>query len=908
MGAPLLWLLLIELMGLLVFPFTYRLFTGLPDRGWAFSKPLALLLIAYGTWLVGLSHTLDNSRWTVLLVLAVLAGGAWLTGRGHWAEMRAFLRQQVRMVAMTEGLFLAVFIAWVLYRSFVPDIAHTEQPMDLMFLNAVVTSPHYPPADPWLAGEPVSYYYFGYLTVGVLTMLSGLATAVAYNLALASTAALGALAAFGVAFNLVRLGRGSFRGAALAGVAAAFLLVGASNLGGTLNLVQAAGIGSEGFWQGVGIGGFTAPDGPSTTWVPASSGWWWFQTSRVIPGTINEFPMFSFVLGDLHPHVMSIPYVLLALGIALQLYLAPGLLTLRGIREHWPLMVAAPVVLGVVGAINGWDLPLALTLMGGAVFLHAVRHGGRLHASPSRVGQVGAGVAIAATLLLLPIAFVLRDDQTALVRIVVIGIGLLALGFFAVVDRLVVRAAAFTVALVAVAAFLLIPFLLTFDSSASGPLPLRGLMTRPLHLILVWGVTGGLALAFLVVMRRSILEPGAAWGNRFMLSVAIGFLPVVIWIQNVWGPLAYAVLVFAFVMKKLGFRWAGVDETALSIGSGISRILGVGLLVALLLYNGITEGEGGVGGARSAVSRLLVVVPMATVATIAVYGAWTVAQRIGGAVRGRRRGAGSPEEANVLALGVLAVVTLLIMGAELFYVVDIFGGDLRRQNTVFKLYYQAWMLMAVLGGVSLYYVTRRFDRRRLVGRLGSGVWVTVLVVALGAVLYFPLAAPYARASEVRVHGLTLDGQAHLATTAWAEYQAILWVRESLPRDAVVVESAVVRCAQDVRGCSQYTEAARLSGSTGRPTIIGWSQHEYTWGRDPAHLAERQDDVREIYETTDAVQAKELLAKYDASYVVVGPRERGAYGVEGIAKFSQIGAEVFNAGAPHANFVVYRLTP
>ena len=47
----------------------------------------------------------------------------------------------------------------------------------------------------------------------------------------------------------------------------------------------------------------------------------WFAPSRVVPGTINEFPWFSFLLGDLHAHVLALPFTLLALAFALQVAL-----------------------------------------------------------------------------------------------------------------------------------------------------------------------------------------------------------------------------------------------------------------------------------------------------------------------------------------------------------------------------------------------------------------------------------------------------------------------------------------------------------------------------------------------------------------------------------------------------------
>jgi hypothetical protein len=443
------------------------------------------------------------------------------------------------------------------------------------------------------------------------------------------------------------------------------------------------------------------------------------------------------------------------------------------------------------------------------------------------------------------------------------------------------------------------PFLMTFESNASGILPLRGIQTRALHLILVWGVSAFLVLPFLGLTLRRVFAKGNWSLTRMGVAGFIGFAPVFLWLQPVYSIPFYATalifngsIIFLFGIHKAGYRLPKVDEMAFAVNSGVTRVVGTALLLTLLLWDGVTHGERGVNGQYLAISRLLTVTPMAVVITLSIYGAWTLAHRDSKSLR-----IGGPaDEQNTAAnsfvpvLLVLAVASALIMGVELFRLVDTFSGDLRRFNTVFKLYYQAWILMAVLGGFCLWYIGTRWDRRVLSGRIGMTAWAAVLLVAFGAVTYYPLAAVTSRAAER--DGLSLDGQAHIALSHPDEFAAIAWIRRNLPGDAVVLESAVIPCKDNPNGCSAFTDVGRISSSTGRPTVLGWEQHEAQWRKRGTALGERRDDVRAIYETTDPVKAKDLLAKYTADYVVVGPRERSAYGTDGAAKFADIGPVVF----------------
>jgi hypothetical protein len=456
---------------------------------------------------------------------------------------------------------------------------------------------------------------------------------------------------------------------------------------------------------------------------------------------------------------------------------------------------------------------------------------------------------------------------------------------------------------------LLFPFWDTFDSNAQGVLPLLSLVTRPLHLFLLWGTAAILMIPMLIIAMKTTFAPDSLNMHRLSGAVIVGATPVMFWLQPFYAFPIYAIAIGLYAIHQAGYRMPGADETAFAYSPRATLWVGGVIVVLGFMADGIISSERGINGELLAIDRLLIVIPMAIVVALAIYGAWTMAHRDSEILRTTPwttalRTAG---DALTPALGLLAVAATIVMGVELFHIVDVFGGgDLRRMNTMFKLNYQAWLLFAVLGGFALWYVTTKLDRRTLAGRISLAVWSGVLLIGLGAVSYYPLAAINTRAGDGS--GLELDGQAHLATTAPGEHAAIAWIKENLPRDAVIVESAVESCSNEVLGCHSYSSAARISGSTGRPTIIGWLGHERQWRSRDLHpeLDTRFREVRELYSTTDANAARTILARYDASYVIVGPRERRAYGPEGMAKFATLGKRVFAAFPGGQEVAIYEL--
>ena len=382
------WLVTVEAIGLAAFPIAYLLLPRLRDRGYSLSKPLGILLIGYASWILSQAHVLPSERLSLTaLLLAMAVFSAWYAWR-HLPEFRELVVRERVPILAAEGLFLLFFIGWTLFRAYDPSIDHTEQPMDFALLNASIESSTGTPEDLWLRGEPVSYYYFGYWMMGAVTEISGVPSRVSYNLAMALIPAMAAAGIFGLVYGVVGAQAVKRRYAMMGGLAATLLMGVAANLEGVLEFLSANGALGQRFYGWVGIEGLEGPaDVPTQSWTPTEF-WWWFRATRVINTfdgdrgidyTIQEFPLFSFVLGDLHPHMMAIPFALLFVALCWNLLGSPTV-RLRDLTlwTYLPLL-ALGLSLGGLGFVNMWDLPVYAALLLGIAALKAhSTHGGGL--------------------------------------------------------------------------------------------------------------------------------------------------------------------------------------------------------------------------------------------------------------------------------------------------------------------------------------------------------------------------------------------------------------------------------------------------------------------------------------------------------------------------------------------------
>ncbi len=443
----LLWWLLISVIGWISLPLTLRLLRFLPDGGVGLSRVLGITGATYVFWLLVSLGALQNSRAAIAGMLVAVAIASLVVSLRHRAELADTWRRARSAFWYYELLFAISFLAFALFRAWSPEIVATEKPMEFGFINAILRSSSFPPNDPWLAGYSISYYYFGYLPIAMLAKLGSIPSEQAFNLAQASTWALAATGSAAVVHNLILLWRqprfdergdvasarerlSSLLGATLAPV----LVLLAGNLEGVFELIRARGWGSDALWKWLDIRNLATTD-PSRLWYP-DDGWWWWRASRLLHDrdlagnsqeVISEFPIFSFLLGDNHPHVLALPLVLLMVALALNLLL--GALEGRrqdqartsrlwvGGRLEW---VVIGLLLGVLIFANTWDYPIYFVLAVGA-WLAGAYWGSQARFGAWLWGAVVAGGSLAAIAVLgyLPFLLSFRSQAggIALVRV-----------------------------------------------------------------------------------------------------------------------------------------------------------------------------------------------------------------------------------------------------------------------------------------------------------------------------------------------------------------------------------------------------------------------------------------------------------------------------------------------------------
>ena len=282
-------------------PVTSRMFRGFDDNGWMFSKVLAVAVCGYVQWLLACLKISPFTGITCVILTVICCLGSLLYGIKYKNRFPDSLPwEQAALVYREEILFFLVFLFWTYLAGFHPAAHGTEKYMDFGFMQAMMRSTTLPAQDMWYAGKPFNYYYGGQYLAVFLTKLTGTNVEVTYNLMRTMVAAF----AFLLPFSLVRqmlkdkLKTGRKWSFCLGGILAGMAVSMSGNLhyiiyGIILRLLKIK----------------------TDYWFPSSTRYIGFDPAVTGDETIHEFPSYSFVLGDLHAHVINVFLVLTVLGI-----------------------------------------------------------------------------------------------------------------------------------------------------------------------------------------------------------------------------------------------------------------------------------------------------------------------------------------------------------------------------------------------------------------------------------------------------------------------------------------------------------------------------------------------------------------------------------------------------------------
>jgi YYY domain-containing protein len=903
-------------VGIVLLPLCLALFRRLPDRGYALSKPFGLFFTGYAFWFLNSVHLLPNSNGGVIAALLLLG---LISGAFAYREregLLAWARAHWRYIVGVELLFLVVFAVAVYLRSLVGNVSGTEQPMDLMFINAVTAASHFPPKDPWLSGETVAYYYFGYLLVAVTGRLAGVPTDVAYNIGLAMIAAMALVGAAGIVYNLVQMRENAASGDAPAGDGAH------SRRKTSKPAARAAG---ASHYATLGVGQRTADTEIDRAYQRL--------TAKLQPAATTGDAAAAARLA-----AAKAAYAVLSDPEQRRLYDAGAIATGDQPRYEPTPDSAEPVAYAptatapaATSAARGWRAPvfgvaggLMLVVMGNLVwvlaFASAYGIGGKSFYEWVNVSGLNADEPRHSWY---PSRFFLFFNASRIYPLD--NKDFRAITEFPMFSFILgdlhphVMALPFVLLVVAAA--------LTLYRSPE-PLDITFWIQRPLALIAGGVLVGGLAfintwdiatLAFVIV--------AAAFVSNFMRVRAV---TLDLFVQII--SFALPLLVLAIVLY-LPF-YLSFTSQADGIGAVVSN-QGITVPATRPFHAFLFWGPLLVVVVPFVAARLIAVRPrltpivaaIATVPAVAVVAGWALLFLYEKAAGSGKLGAGAgglgtqiadrgsawltsaviaatlaaalaalwleltapnerPErEGPIFALLLVATAMLLILGTEFFYVGDVFNS---RMNTVFKLYYQAWMLLAIAGGFSLYYLTARWRAGFPNAKAYRWAWGAAAAIVLAGAALYPLGGGFNRTHDEAGKLADSNGALHgIRYYPQDERNAIDWLQERAQGQDLVIAEAVG---------NDYTLAGRISGATGMPAILGWKGHEDQWRSGSCKpCAGRFEDVGKIYSAPDVASIVPILKKYDVTYIYVGDLERKTYGDAGMAKFKTLQV-AFQSGA------------
>jgi len=788
--AIVVWLLAVELIGLAALPLAASVLGKTPDRGAFSARLLGLVLLGWVGWIAATLGVWQSRTLNIALALAAIAALSW--GYTRWRERQGspIALPDRRTYATSLAVWLGLFGFFLLLRAIYPDFWQTwfggEKPFELAYLRAVAASVEFPPFDPWYADGIINYYYYGWHLLATVIKLSGVGVSHGFQLGSASFAALLGLQVASLGAMLFGRGRARLPRKALAagGAVAVVTVLFAGNLDAVRQVIEQRGVRSDSF------------------------DFW--RSRSVIDFTINEFPYFSSIWADVHPHVINFPIVALLLTLLAQIMLSGPPANLRNLV---PVAAVTSLVLGTLAITNSWDAPL-MVLMTAATFVYV----GLLRSLRMGIlaGLFGVLAIAGAFAIFLPFYR----------------------GFYSVVQGL---------------------------SRASEGSDVGQFLTH-------WGIFFAIVAITIVadLLRRLPTENADRDGLGLGVIVLIGGTfgqGVAIargnWLNSTDGVVAVLLAALLAGIAGAATRWMRQPAQFVGVVAALAFLTGViaayrpaaavavAITTSATLYLIIY---------RRQPSRFL---PWALIAIGAVVTASTEFIYVADDLQ-----RSDWERMNTVFKFYLQAWTLLAIGSAVLV------AWLWRESRFGAVGMQQRPLGIVAETATRRTTATTVRSKSIRStRFAAGASALLLVVGMFyPVVGTPVRLDWDMESSPA--GLTLDGYTWMddgqilngtgeAIQFSGDLAAVDWLNEHADGTSVILEAAI----GPYRG-----NGSRISSATGLPAVLGWDRHQRQQRYEPG-ISERMEDVHSIYNETNPAAKLEYLRRYRVRYVIVGDVER-----------------------------------
>ncbi|OGK13717.1 hypothetical protein A3C98_04740 [Candidatus Roizmanbacteria bacterium RIFCSPHIGHO2_02_FULL_37_15] len=783
------WYLPLFILGVVFFPLAKKIFGRyFPDLGYAFSKILAILFTSYTIFVLGVLKIVPFSQTSLIFLIVFFSLINLLVLKKIKIRITNKELPVLFLIIFEEFLFLGALLLWNFVRGQEPSIRGLEKFMDFGFINSILRAKYFPPLDMWLSPDPsspkgyfINYYYFGHLTGAFLIKLTGIKSAIGYNLLLGTIFALSVSQAFSLTIGIINTFYSYFKEKVQTGLNYGklifFGILGSYivNLGGNLHTIYL-------FTKGY------PNESPVPFWKILSwynpTKYWYPNATRFIPNTIHEFPSYSWVVADLHGHVFDIPVVLLTLAVLFIFFLKTkyefetqagenNTSKVKSQKYDLKLKTAENSIFSLSVSLN---LPKILTInysLLATIFL------GFLTAVHYMTNAFDGPIYILLTILILFTIYKLTKQFIVNVLILI--------GSFLI---------------------FVLPFSLYFKPFVTG----IGVNCSPEF------------LTKLTKIGPFLFEKG----NCQVTPIWMLFI--------LWGFFFVNLIIFLVITK-------------------VVPNLSFGKLRILNLSNGFRD----LNSKKQMLKRAIVL---------------SESERI-------RHDKKTINHIDTFILILFLFGSFLIIIPEFFYIKDIYPAHFRA-NTMFKLGYQAFIIMGIAS-------TYTFFRIKLLDKIKKRIFVFIFIFFFFFVAIYPLYSIPSYYGQLN-RPIQLDGSKWLEQYFFDEKVEIFsedkemidFINSNIKNQPVILEA---------QGDS-YTDYERISAYTGLPTVAGWWVHEWLWRGSVDAVGNRIADIENIYQSPDINQTLSLIKKYKVNYVVVSTIEKKKYPKLNQEKFSKIGELIF----------------